>query len=175
MNQRKKLTDILNGDRDTLKKQWSEAKAADDYGTPLPPGEYVAHVIEGELFTSTKKNTAGYKLAFKVIEGEHTGRRFWHDLWLTAAALPMAKRDLAKIGVNDLDQLEQPLPRGIRCTVKLALRRDDDGNESNRVRTFEVIGIDEPEADPFAPVSNPTPPPTPPDLTANAERQGVTP
>ena len=31
------------------------------------------------------------------------------------------------------------------------MRRDDDGNERNRVKSFEVIGLDEPEADPFAP------------------------
>ncbi len=63
----------------------------------------------------------------------------------------MAKRDLGKLGVTALEQLERPLPPGIRCQVKLALRRDDDGNEYNRVKTFEVVGIDEPESDAFAP------------------------
>ena len=63
----------------------------------------------------------------------------------------MAKRDLGKLGVTSLDQLEQPLPSGIRCTVKLVLRRDDDGTEYNRVRRFDVVGIDEPERDAFAP------------------------
>ena len=58
----------------------------------------------------------------------------------------MAKRDLAKLGVTALEQLERPLPPGIRCKVKLALRRDDDGTEYNRVKTFEVVGIDPPEA-----------------------------
>ena len=82
------------------------------------------------------------------------GRRFWHDLWLTPAALPMTKRDLAKLGVASLDQLEKPIPQGIRCKVKLALRRDDDGNEHNRVQLFTVIGVDAPEVDPFAPSAN---------------------
>jgi len=74
-------------------------------------------------------------------------------LWLTPAALPMSKRDLGKLGVTSIEQLEQPLPAGIRCTVKLALRRSDDGGEYNRVRSFDVIGIDaDPTADPdFAP------------------------
>jgi hypothetical protein len=65
----------------------------------------------------------------------------------------MSKRDLGKLGVTSIEQLEQPLPAGIRCTVKLALRRDDDGAEYNRVRGFDVIGIDaDPTADPdFAP------------------------
>ena len=39
--------------------------------------------------------------------------------------------------------------------VRLALRKDDDGFEYNRVRKFEVLGIDEPEKDPFAPDAEP--------------------
>lgn len=48
-----------------------------------------------------------------------------------------------------------------RCRVKLALRRYDDGNEYNRVRSFEVIGIDPPDVDPFAPTAGPHPGPLP--------------
>jgi len=53
--------------------------------------------------------------------------------------------------VTSLEQLENPLPKFIRCKVKLALRKEDDGTESNRVRSFEVLGIDKPEPDAFAP------------------------
>ena len=155
---RKSLSDILReGDRQSLSRAWGETKAAEDFA-PLPSGEYVARIIGGELFTSKTKGTAGYKLAFRVLEGDHQGRQFWHDVWLTPAALPMAKRDLAKLGVTALEQLESPLPPGIRCRVKLALRRDDDGSEYNRVKTFTVEGIDPPEQDAFAPVENPPQP-----------------
>ena len=148
---RRFLSDILQqGDRESLSRTWNETEAAEDFA-PLPGGEYIARIITGELFTSKTKNTAGYKLTFRVLEGDHEGRQFWHDVWLTPAALPMAKRDLGKLGVASLEQLEKPLPPGIRCRVKLALRKDDDGTEYNRVRAFEVIGIDEPEEDPFAP------------------------
>ena len=141
---RKSLSDILHGsDREIITQQWGETKAAEDF-VPLPSGEYVARIVGGELFTSKTKDTAGYKLTFKVSEGEFAGRYFWHDVWLTPAALPMAKRDLGKLGVTALEQLEGPLPPGIRCRVKLALRKDDDGNEYNRVKRFEVVGIDEP-------------------------------
>jgi len=136
------LTDILhNGQAEALRDAWDNTEAAGEL-TPLPGGEYVARITAGELENSRTNSTPGYKLTFKVCEGEFTGRQFWHDVWLTPAALPLAKRDLAKIGVTSIDQLEQPLPRGIRCKCKLALRRDDDGNEYNRVRSFEVIGID---------------------------------
>lgn len=151
--ERKKLSDILaNGSKEALSQAWDRTIAAADFA-PLPAGEYVAYVVSGELFTSKTKATAGYKLSFRVLEGEHAGRLFWDDLWLTPAALPMAKRDLGKLGVTSLDQLERPLPPGIRCKVKLVLRRDDDGTERNRVRSFEVVGIDSPEQDAFAPQS----------------------
>jgi hypothetical protein len=118
----------------------------------LPAGEYVAHVIAGTLEASRTNATPGYKLTFRVLEPTaFAGRQFWHDCWLTPAALPQSKRDLGKLGVVSLEQLEAPLPRGIRCKVKLALRKDDDGNERNRLRSFEVVGIDPPEQDAFAP------------------------
>ena len=154
MHERKSLTDILRGTtRDALEKAWGETQAAGEMG-PLPAGEYVARIIAGELMTSRRNETPGYLLTFRVCEGDYIGRRFWSEIWLTPAALPMAKRDLAKLGVVSLDQLEKPIPQGIRCKVKLALRRDDDGNEHNRVQLFTIIGIDAPEAEPFAPKAN---------------------
>lgn len=148
---RRLLTEILKQGVEALRSQWDATAAAQDF-VPLPAGVYTARVVGGELMQA-KSGTPGYKLAFRVLEGEHAGRQFWHDLWLTPAALPMSKRDLGKLGVTSIEQLEQPLPAGIRCAVKLALRRDDDGAGYNRVRGFDVLGIDaDPTADPdFAP------------------------
>ncbi len=149
---RPKLSDILNGGTDALRNAWNSAEAADDF-KPLPKGEYVAHIISGELAASGK-GTPGYKLTFKVIEGEHAGRMFWHDIWLTQAAMGMAKRDLGKLGVTSPDQLEKPLPKGIRCKVKLVIHTADSGAGFNRLKTFDVIGIDTPEVDEFAPTED---------------------
>ena len=150
---RKSLSDILkNGQQQKLADAWDSTNAAEDF-TPLPRGDYVATIEAGELFTSKTKGTGGYKLAFRVVEGEHVGRRFWHDVWLTEAAVAMAKRDLGKIGVQSLDQLERPLPQGIVCAVKLVLRKDDDGTEFNRVKRFDLLRIDVPQPDPFAPTN----------------------
>lgn len=146
-----KLSDILrNVDKDRLQNAWNSTQAATDFGV-LPAAEYVCHVTKGELETSRTNRTPGYKLEFTVMDGEHKGRKVWHDCWLTEAAMPQTKRDLGKLGVTSLDQLERPLPLGIRCRVRVVVRRDDDGNEHNRVRSFDVIGLDTPEVDPFAP------------------------
>lgn len=164
-----RLSDILaQGSGDDLKKLFDDTEAVGEMA-PLPPGDYVAHIVAGELETSRNKGTPGYKLTFKVVEAEHAGRKFWLDCWLTPAALPQTKRDLAKLGVTALEQLDRPLPRFIRCRCKLTLRRDDNGEERNRVKQFEVIGIDPPEADPFAPAGDVAPVeplPTLPDAAA---------
>ena len=54
-------------------------------------------------------------------------------------------------GITSPAMMELPLPRGIRCRAVVALRKDDDGVERNRVRSFEVVGIDKPVVDEFAP------------------------
>lgn len=154
MTTRKSLSDILReGEQESLAKEWDKTEAAEEFA-PLPTGEYVARIIAGALFISTK-GTPGYKLSFRVLEGDHAGRQFWDDIWLTPAALPMAKRDLLKLGVKALEQLENPLPPGIRCRVKLTKRTEDDGTEFNKVRRFDVLGIDTPEPDAFAPGDSP--------------------
>lgn len=142
------LTDIL--DSNVLVEAWDETQAAVEFD-PLPTGIYVARIVAGKL-SNSRGGTPGYKLTFEVIEGECKGRRVWHDVWLTEAALPLAKRDLAKLGITSLDQLERPLPQGIRCEIKVALRKEESGIEFNRVRSFTVLGIDPVEQDAFAPM-----------------------
>jgi hypothetical protein len=145
-----KLTDILNGSGGDFNDRWDSTEAAGDFG-PVPRGEYDCHVTKGELESSRTNRTPGYKIEFTIIEGDFKGKKFWVDCWLTPAALPQSKRDLGKLGITSPEMMERPLPRGIRCKVTVVLRKDDDGIERNRVRSFEVIGIDKPDVDPFAP------------------------
>ena len=151
--ERKKLSDILqhNSDRETLSSLWKTTAAAAEFA-PLPKGEYNFRVLSSELFNSKRNATPGYKLTLEVYEGEYEGRRAWVDFWLTPAALPMTKRDLLKLGVIDLAQLERPLPPGILIKGKLALKRDDDGNEVNKMVRFEFVGIE--PGDAFAPTDD---------------------
>jgi len=137
---RKSLVDVLNGGaRDELARQFAEAEVAGDM-LPLPRGDYRCRITDGELVTS-KGGTPGYALTFTVDDGEHKGRRLWHTAWLTPAALPMTKRDLAKLGVTSLDMLDRPLPAGIVCDVRVVVRADDDGVERNRVSRFDVVEV----------------------------------
>ena len=149
------LTDILTAGGyggDDFSSVWQNTHPSEEFA-PLPPGEYLCHADRGELKTAST-GTPSYCITFKVIEGEHAGRLVWLNMFLTPAALPMSKRDLLKLGIDDPTKLERPLPKGIRCKVKVALRRDDHGNERNRVVRFEVIGVDRPIVDEFAPEAN---------------------
>ena len=149
-----KLSDILNGSSGGFNDTWNSTQAAGDFG-PVPRGEYECHVTKGELETSRLNRTPGYKVEFTILDGEFRGRKLWLDCWLTPAALAQSKRDLGKLGISTPEQMEQPLPRGIRCKVTVVLHTDNNGVERNRVRSFEVIGRDEPEADAFAPLPAP--------------------
>jgi len=162
---RKSLADVLGGStRDDLARQFDEAEAAGELVT-LPRGTYRCRLTDGVLDTS-KGGTPGYTLTFAVDDGEHKGRRVWHTAWLTPAALPMAKRDLAKLGIVSLDMLERPLPQGIVCDVKVVVRADDDGVERNRVASFGVVEL---LADPTADGDFGSP------LPSNSTKEGSTP
>ncbi len=149
---KKSLSEILAGKTgpQQLQDLWEQTISAPEY-TLLPRGDYTAIIVAGELFNSKTNDTPGYRLTFEVLEGEYVGRRLFHDLWLTKPAMAMTKRDLEKLGVTSLDQLNKPLPPGIRCNLHVVVRKDDDGNERNRVIGFQVVGYDPPEPDPFAP------------------------
>jgi hypothetical protein len=150
MSERKKLSDILlNSDRDRIAQAWESTKPADDL-KPIPPGKYRCRIIDGALINA-QTGTPGYKLTLEVIEGEQARRRLWWDCWLSEAAVPLAKRDLGKLGVTSLEQLERPLPEGIIVVAKVALRRGDNDEGFNRVTGFEVVGIEPPSPEPFAP------------------------
>ena len=145
-----KLSDILNGNGGNFNDQWNTTEAAGEFG-PVSRGEYVCHVTKGELESSRTNRTPGYKVEFTILDGDFKGRKLWLDCWLTPAALAQSKRDLGKLGITSPEMMERPLPRGIRCKVTVVLRKDDDGIERNRVRSFEVVGIDKPVVDEFAP------------------------
>jgi hypothetical protein len=152
--ERKKLTDILGSGSgsDWINDNWGDIPPAPDFG-PIPTGRYIAYAVDGALFNAGT-GTPGYKLTFEVAEGECKGRRAWYDVWLTGAAKAQAVRDFGKLGIAGKEQLDRPLPRGIRCEIQVVERTNDKGEKYNAIRWFTVVGIDPPQPDPFAPPDN---------------------
>lgn len=153
---RKPLAGILpggSGGNDDIFDRFDTTEAADDFG-PLPKGVYVALAIGGK-FDKARTGTDGYTVEFRVIEGEYTGRRLWMTKYFTVAAMPYTKRDLAKLGIDNKAKLQGPFPANrLVCKLTVSLRKDDDGTERNEVKNLEVIRVQEPTADPFAPTDD---------------------
>jgi hypothetical protein len=140
-NERKRLSDILSeGERKSYFADWKKVKPAGDF--ILPKGEYVAMLIDGGAHEA-KTGTKGIKLVFEIAEGEHTGHKVFHDLWLTEAAKPQTKRDLDALGIHDPErQLDGPIPQGIVVALTITVQKDDDGLERNRVRRIKFLRIE---------------------------------
>ena len=149
--QRKSLVQALSNEGwAQLSQQFDAADTASER-LPLPPGKYRCQLASGALIEA-RTGTPGYELAFVVTDGPHAGRRIWHKLWLTARALPMTKRDLAKLGITSLDMLGEPLPPALGCEVRVALHTDNAGIKRNCVIAIEVVEIlSDPTADPDFP------------------------
>jgi hypothetical protein len=170
MQPKKSLTEILHAGNggSWINSDWNSVAPAPEFA-PLPAGRYVAHLID-KSFAESSKGTPGVKLVFAVVEGEHKGRKLWYDIWLTEAAKPQARRDLAKLGIMNKAQLEAALPtdKRIRCELRVVTRTGDSGDTFNVVRSFEAVGVvDVPQepADPYAPppdANSETPPPVDP-------------
>lgn len=133
-----KLTDLFQKvEQETLQSTWDTTNTAPE-NAPIPRGRYDARITSGELFNS-RQGTKGYRLTFEVSGGEYTGRRFWLDLWLTPHAMPYTKRDLRKLGVNQIKDLDRPLPECTKVRADVVVHKADDGLERNRVTLFEVL------------------------------------
>lgn len=145
---RRSLSDVLSSSGADLRQAFADAVPAG----LLPAGEYVCVVTDTRLMTSRSNQTPGYELTLEVVEGPYAGQRLWHTIWLTIASMPMAKRELVKLRIQSLDELERPLPR-YRLLVKVVQRvsEEDEDQVFNRVKSFKVLGVDEPVVDPFAP------------------------
>lgn len=154
MHERKPLSGIVSAAAgsggDDIFDLFDSTTAADDFG-PLPKGSYVCVAAKGEL-TTARTGTAGYTIEFRVKEGEHTDRRLWMTKYFTPAAMPYTKGMLLKFGITSKDQLTRPFPSNrFVCKVTVTVRTADTGESRNEVKAVDIVGVQEPTADPFAP------------------------
>lgn len=145
-NQRPLLSAITEQGTD-LSNLWNSTEPAAER-VPLPPGPYECLLSNCERVVS-RNGTLGCTLTFRIHQGEYGGRCVFENLWFTERGMPYARRDLRKLGIERVEQLDQPLPRNLCCRVNLVLRTSDDGRQFNEVRSFEVLGRFNPEPDPF--------------------------
>jgi len=140
---------------------FNSIKPAGDY-TPIPTGTYEAEAIQGTK-TESSKGTPCYKVIWRIEGGEHDGRRVFQDFWLTDRALPITRRDLAKLGITTGEQLNRSVAEGIVCKICIVKKRRDSGAEYNEVRSIEYLRT---KVNPFIPEP---PKPQPPQTTYTPE------
>jgi len=143
MRRPKRIIDVADADTVAqLKDAWGSCEATPESSPLLPAGEYLALAVHGELMKA-KTGTAGYRIVFRVTEGDYVRRTFKHHLWLTENAMWITKRDLEKLGLTQLEQLEEPLPSGLVCKVKLSTNCPEGGTKYNYVEDFTVMDPEE--------------------------------
>lgn len=112
----------------------------------IPAGSYRCLVDDVQV-SEAKTGTPSVRLTLVVDDGEQKGTRLWHRLWLTAAAMPMTKRDLAKLEITRLDDLS--FHPGTVVAADVGVETGDDGVERNVIKMFEVVGrLGDPIEDP---------------------------
>jgi hypothetical protein len=139
---------------------------------PIPAGEYVARCIAAALDES-RKGTPCYRLRLEITSGEHSGRRLLARWYLSPAALPYARRDLAALGLCSFAQLERgETPAGL-VRVRVALRRDDSGGAFNEVRAVLPYPNEANTEAPAPVAANPKPEPPAAPVTADELPAGL--
>ncbi|MEM6932357.1 MAG: DUF669 domain-containing protein [Pseudomonadota bacterium] len=111
--------------------------------SPIPAGEYVSVIAQADKRDAKRAGNAYINLEFEVVEGEHSGRRFWNmlNLWNdNAQAVEIANRDLNSI-CNACGKLRQSVRStdeliGIPMIVKLGIRQQDGYDPQNVTKGF---------------------------------------
>lgn len=140
------IRNILNGQGgddsdwlDRLDEEFQRTEAASDGGVVLPAGTYVMRAV-GRLKQSRIKQTNFFELELTVADGGRAGRKIWHAIWLTPDALPLARRDLDKLGIKSLKELRGTLPSWL-LEASVRVRVDDNGEQRNHIRRFKLLEV----------------------------------
>lgn len=102
---------------------WNANDEPDPFG-PVPEGRYLAQ-ITGSSIQANSANTGSYlKLEFEIIQGDHSGRKFWANLNFdnpSEKAIEIAKTEFGSIcrsvGVDSPEQSEELHRRPLVVTL----------------------------------------------------------
>lgn len=110
---------------------------------PLPNGDYEVVITESEM--KPTKDGGGEYLAvtFEVLEGDHKGRRLWHNLNLknkSDKAVQIAKGQLSAIckAVGVLKPRDSSMLHDIPLIVRVKSKPDQNGELRNNIVKFST-------------------------------------
>lgn len=137
----------------------ADHKDMNDY-TPLPEGDYVAHIVKSEMKQTKAKDGSYLQLDFEVLQGDCKGRKFWARLNLlnkSTQAVGIAQQELGTIARaafgHDQVVSDSQVLHGKPMLVSLQLKPATSTNPaSNNITFYKALGggaIDGSGADPF--------------------------
>ena len=110
---------------------------------PIPPGNYLAMIVESELVDNAARTGAYLKLQWQILEGDYQGRVVFDNLNLdnpSVKAVEIAQRRLSaichacgKLQINDSEQLHN-----VPCVIKVGISpAKGDYTAQNNVKGYE--------------------------------------
>ena len=117
-------------------------RTLDSY-SPLPPGEYHVGIMASEL-KNTRSGGSMLSFTYEVMDGDYQGSRVWDNLNLwhnNPKTVEIAMRQLKSIATASGYPNPNYIPdsselHGLEMKVKLAIRRDGDGNEYQDIKAY---------------------------------------
>lgn len=108
----------------------------------VPLGTYSGTLIDSRVVQTNRKGTVGVTL-YWTVHGDGWSERVWKTLWLSPAALPRSKAELARLGVSSLEDLDRdpPVDPGVACRLEIANVRHSEGGVVRSVVRWEVLSV----------------------------------
>lgn len=116
---------------------------------PLPEGKYEAVITESEMKETRAGNGRYLALTLEIVGGDHAGRRLWDRLNLenpNEKAVDIAKATLSAIcrALGILKPKDSAELHNKPLVVRVALRRDENGETRNDIKGYESAASSKP-------------------------------
>ncbi|MEK7269858.1 MAG: DUF669 domain-containing protein [Planctomycetota bacterium] len=118
----------------------NQVQPATDF-EPLPPGKYVAVLMESDLKATKSKNGRYLELSFQILEGEYQGRKLWSRLNLenpSQEAVRIARSELSSLcrAVGVLSPKDSVELHDIPLVLTVRQKVGTDGEVRNEVKGY---------------------------------------
>lgn len=119
----------------------------DDYGTPIPEGEYEVTILDSEVKVSNNNNPMA-SFTFEVTGPSHAGRRLWDRFVLNNDIANRRLKTLATVSghrnpnfIADTEELH-----GLRCKVRVEIEKQEGYAPKNVIKSYKALNGSKPIA-----------------------------
>lgn len=119
--------------------------------TPVPPGEYLVHIVDSDMVENSAKTGHFLKLDLEILDGEHAGRKLVERLNIdnpNQQAVDIAQRTLnticvavGKLSISDSNELHNvPMIAVVKVDPAKPYMKDgvqQPGSPQNSIKTYK--------------------------------------